>query len=142
MNDFRRPFQRPSQAVQGDDTPRPVPESNLRWRDLPVSRYAVWHRTEERWRFFEVTRPDKGKWLGWTFIRELSGENRIKIDPKDIPLILGYIEAHTAKAMTDYGKQSNTCSRCHRELTDPVSIKRGIGPDCAELNSAEYGLKF
>ena len=25
-----------------------------------------------------------------------------------------------------------TCSSCGRELTDPESIERGVGPDCAE----------
>lgn len=27
---------------------------------------------------------------------------------------------------------SGVCSRCHRELTDPESIARGLGPVCAE----------
>lgn len=24
----------------------------------------------------------------------------------------------------------NTCNRCGKELTDPVSVRRGIGPEC------------
>jgi len=31
-----------------------------------------------------------------------------------------------------HGKQTGKCSCCGRELTDPVSIERGIGPICAE----------
>lgn len=31
------------------------------------------------------------------------------------------------------------CSRCHRELTDPTSIKAGIGPICAAKLAAEQG---
>jgi hypothetical protein len=31
-----------------------------------------------------------------------------------------------------YGKVSGECSCCGRELTDPRSIERGIGPICAE----------
>lgn len=27
----------------------------------------------------------------------------------------------------------NKCGRCNRPLTDPVSIKRGIGPECIKL---------
>ena len=29
------------------------------------------------------------------------------------------------------------CSRCHRPLTDPVSIRRGIGPECATLQGKD-----
>ncbi|HEY1187923.1 MAG TPA: DUF6011 domain-containing protein [Gemmata sp.] len=29
------------------------------------------------------------------------------------------------------------CARCRRQLTDPVSIDRGIGPDCYEMMCAE-----
>jgi hypothetical protein len=28
------------------------------------------------------------------------------------------------------GRLCGQCCRCWRELTDPVSIERGIGPDC------------
>lgn len=28
-------------------------------------------------------------------------------------------------------QESCTCIRCNRELTDPVSIERGVGPECA-----------
>jgi len=31
-----------------------------------------------------------------------------------------------------HGKRTGACSICARELTDPVSIERGIGPICAE----------
>ena len=30
-----------------------------------------------------------------------------------------------------YGRQTGSCSCCGRELTDPVSVERGIGPICA-----------
>lgn len=35
-------------------------------------------------------------------------------------------------AAIKYGKVSGECSCCGRELTDPQSIQRGIGPICAE----------
>ena len=31
-----------------------------------------------------------------------------------------------------YGRQTGACACCGRELTDPASIERGIGPICAE----------
>jgi Family of unknown function (DUF6011) len=30
------------------------------------------------------------------------------------------------------GRLSGHCFKCFRELTDPVSLERGIGPDCLE----------
>jgi hypothetical protein len=35
-------------------------------------------------------------------------------------------------AAVAYGRRSGSCSCCGRELTDPVSVERGIGPICAE----------
>ena len=31
-----------------------------------------------------------------------------------------------------YGKEFGQCAVCGRELSDPVSIERGIGPICAD----------
>ena len=47
--------------------------------------------------------------------------------------------AEVARVLTDpmgeavaHGKRTGSCAICARELTDPVSIARGIGPICAE----------
>jgi hypothetical protein len=32
-----------------------------------------------------------------------------------------------------YAVKSSRCSRCHRTLTVPASLHRGVGPDCAEI---------
>lgn len=37
-----------------------------------------------------------------------------------------------AQAAIAYGKKFGCCSVCNRELSDPVSIERGIGPICAD----------
>lgn len=37
-----------------------------------------------------------------------------------------------AQAAVAYGKKFGLCSVCGRELSDPVSIERGIGPICAD----------
>ena len=37
-----------------------------------------------------------------------------------------------ANAAVAYGKKYGSCAVCNRELTDPVSIERGIGPICAD----------
>jgi hypothetical protein len=42
------------------------------------------------------------------------------------------IEADPMAAAAEYGILTGRCGCCSRELTDPVSIERGIGPICAE----------
>lgn len=38
-----------------------------------------------------------------------------------------------AQGMAFYGIRTGRCGRCGRRLTDPESIRRGIGPECAAL---------
>ena len=42
------------------------------------------------------------------------------------------IEADPEAAAVLHGRVSGRCSICNRDLTDPESIERGIGPICAE----------
>jgi len=42
------------------------------------------------------------------------------------------IAADPAGEAVRYGRETGSCCCCGRELTDPVSIKAGIGPICAE----------
>jgi hypothetical protein len=44
--------------------------------------------------------------------------------------ILAEIEANPLGTAMKYGKLSGRCCMCGRDLTDPVSIERGIGPIC------------
>lgn len=37
----------------------------------------------------------------------------------------------------DYAHLTGKCWRCNRELTDPISVKHGIGPDCAKALGLE-----
>lgn len=41
-----------------------------------------------------------------------------------------------------YAKQAQECWRCSRDLTDPVSIDLGIGPDCRKQVSDSHGVVF
>jgi len=55
-----------------------------------------------------------------------------KIDAKLVEADLLRIEADPEAAAVLHGKASGRCAICSRDLTDPVSIERGIGPICAE----------
>jgi hypothetical protein len=50
----------------------------------------------------------------------------------DIKEVLIAASGDPLTAAIRYGKVSGECSCCGRELTDPRSIERGIGPICAE----------
>lgn len=44
--------------------------------------------------------------------------------------LLAEFEADPLEAARKFGKLAGRCCSCGRELTDPVSIERGIGPTC------------
>lgn len=41
------------------------------------------------------------------------------------------VAANPAEAARAYGLSTGTCGLCGRELTDPISVKHGVGPVCA-----------
>jgi hypothetical protein len=56
---------------------------------------------------------------------------RLGVDLQDVSRALLEIEADPERAAVLHGKASGNCSICGRDLTDPESIERGIGPICA-----------
>jgi hypothetical protein len=61
----------------------------------------------------------------------LSIYGRPGIDMQAVLDALLLIEADPEAAAALHGKLSGRCSVCSRDLTDPESIERGIGPTCA-----------
>lgn len=51
-----------------------------------------------------------------------------------IPIIQLFVRNsnHLSRLQINYGLETGECSICGRELTDPTSIKRGIGPICVK----------
>lgn len=90
--------------------------------------------------FLAVDRPTKGKWDGWTFVRRYLGGQ----GPADklgsarphaayhgaAPDVLATVVADPKAAMKAFADELGVCAKCHRDLTDPVSRERGIGPEC------------
>ena len=49
--------------------------------------------------------------------------------------LLGFarkVTFETTKHIVEFGQWSEKCACCHRKLTDPESIERGVGPVCAK----------
>ncbi|QKC89979.1 hypothetical protein EB230_17370 [Mesorhizobium sp. NZP2234] len=57
-------------------------------------------------------------------------EARREAAPDTLALLCA-IATDPMKAATDYGRSTGECGCCGRELTDPESVKAGIGPICA-----------
>jgi hypothetical protein len=79
--------------------------------------------------------PDTGKNPGALYVKNKAGEYLGKIvgttySGKPAPG-LSEIAADPKGAAVKYGMQSGTCSCCGKELSDPVSLRNGIGPVCA-----------
>jgi len=49
---------------------------------------------------------------------------------EEIKKLLAEVEINPLEAAMRHGRLSGRCSMCGRDLTDPVSIERGIGPIC------------
>jgi Family of unknown function (DUF6011) len=86
--------------------------------------------------------PATGKNPGAVYVKDRAGEYLGKVlnggfmgtrsvTPEVSASIAG-VMADPASAAIAYGKRWGKCSICNRDLTDPESIERGIGPVCAE----------
>lgn len=100
--------------------------------NIPAGNYAIrWD--EDTIEFYKVDRPTKGKWEGYTFVSQRSGDNQIPIrDRQRRTMILNEISRDPKAAAVLYGKELGICSVCNHTLTDPDSIANGIGPVCAK----------
>lgn len=89
--------------------------------------------------------PDHGRNAGALYIKR-DGEYQGKITDSRFYAVrsadectadaIKTIAADPEAAAVRYGRLAGSCSCCGRELTNPVSIERGIGPICAD----KYGL--
>lgn len=80
--------------------------------------------------FYRVDRPTKGRWVGYTFVKEvIGGQGAHRVARGDVKGILARILDDT-EAGPRYGQEIGRCYVCNRLLTDEESRRLGIGPDC------------
>lgn len=102
--------------------------------DAKAGRYCLLNPDTGLRRFYQVDRPDQGRWEGFTFLRELhiggsdNGARNVRGHAEKAKT-LGAIYADP-DALARYGQETGTCGACGKTLTDPESVKRGIGPVC------------
>ena len=128
-------FNAPSFDAEGNfinPEPEPAPEPDA---GVSAGRYCtINHQTGER-HFYQVDRPQEGRWAGYIFLRELhthhpNGDRSIR-DKEERLLVLDTI-AEDSESLARYGKETGKCGVCHRTLTDPLSVEIGLGPVCRE----------
>lgn len=105
--------------------------AQLGMTQLPAGNYAMKWLATGQVHFFRVSYGNpRGRWAGYTFLEELSGDNRIKIrDAQKRAEIINAICCDPLGYLALYGKEIGKCGVCGRTLTSEWRL-RGIGPEC------------
>jgi hypothetical protein len=93
---------------------------------VPAGRYAVEH--DGVLRFYLVSKNDAGT---RTFVKRYVSDSLVRVNAGEQVAALRKIEADLTEARMTYARETTRCFTCGRRLTDPESMERGQGPDCA-----------
>lgn len=114
-------------AEQRRTQPVPAPKQAVA---IPAGHYALRNSDDHKVYFFQVDKPETGRWAGWTFVKRMSGDNLVRVERTEAAQILRAIEADPVAAVALYGHEKKVCGVCHKRLTDEASRTLGIGPVC------------
>jgi hypothetical protein len=81
--------------------------------------------------FFQVSRPQDGKYKGFTFLSEQASDEFFPVKGARKASILADIAQDPQAAGKAYADEIGNCYKCNRTLTDEVSRSLGVGPTCA-----------
>lgn len=120
----------------------PSRESNpgrMTW-DFPAGYYAIPGQDGRPLDFYRVDKPEKGNWVGWTFVKMVvGGKSDVSIrDRSRIRRVLEAIQRDSARAAWLYGTEIGNCDKCNTHLTDAVSRQHGRGPECRKKYGPGY----
>jgi hypothetical protein len=103
---------------------------------IPAGRYAIVTPDElgqvDEIRFYEVDRPERGKWAGAVFVSQHSGPDSWPVRGSAKASVLQSISLDPAGACALYGREIGSCGVCGLRLTNEESRRLGIGPVCRE----------
>lgn len=103
-------------------------------RKLDQGYYAVVDPADNVLKFYQVRKPTQGKWIGWTFLNQVSGDNRLPVkDRVERERIFTEIEKDQLGALKRFGQEIGQCGHCRKQLTDADSRQFGIGPVCRKV---------
>lgn len=93
--------------------------------------YAVTDPQDNLLKFYHVQTPNKGKWSGYVFLKQVSGENKFPVrDKNKREEIFKEILKDAMGALRRFGIEIGQCGHCRKQLTDDISRSFGIGPVC------------
>lgn len=107
-----------------------------RFEEVPDGRYALRFPADDLnpIHFYSVRTSDFGNvWDGYQAVKRHSSDERYRVHGEQRIFVLKQIiEAGPRESAELFGRETNHCGVCGRELTREDSRARGIGPDCAE----------
>lgn len=137
IDDLMKCYDKPRPSAPSPE--RPAAPTNSPARRIPASRipagrYAL-TGADGTTDFYSVDKPTEGKWTGYTFVNlirsSIRADGRFAQRGAAGQAILARIEAAGPReSMARYGHEIGSCGMCNRTLTDPESIRLGIGPIC------------
>jgi len=72
------------------------------------------------------------RWFGFTFVDHIVSETTYPVKGASKAKVLQAIAHDPAEASRRYGRETQTCGVCHRNLTNDESRAAGIGPRCRD----------
>lgn len=75
---------------------------------------------------------ENSKWFGFTFVDHIVSETTYPVKGASKAKVLQAIAHDPAEASRRFGRETQTCGVCHRNLTNDDSRAAGIGPKCQE----------
>lgn len=112
--------------------PNPTPRTSDIAASVPEGRYAI-RNDEGVVKFYEVDKPEQGRWAGYTFVSVRASDERHPIRNRESRnAILEAIAEDPQAASSLFGQELGVCGVCGRTLTDETSRAYGIGPVCRE----------
>lgn len=107
------------------------PQSKSNWivpATIGDGRYAIVVNNE--WRFFRIVTRDNGK----RYVQKVLGSpgdfRYVRVSAAEWHMAVNGIATDPALWLMAFGQQVGACGMCGSPLTDPESIRLGIGPVC------------
>jgi hypothetical protein len=104
---------------------------------VPEGKYAIkWTNILEPYiEFYQVDKPDEGRWKGYTFVKRLIGApGNFRQEPVRGPaateVLRSIVRAGTEESSKLFGQEIGVCGICSSPLTNDESRTYGIGPIC------------
>lgn len=120
------------------------PRPNDAWPMVPAGKYVIKGRDGISM-YYEVSKPESGRWAGFSFLSQLTGRpgdwGRTKVRDQKQDTVMRAIAADVVGAARAFGDKFCICGRCESPLTNIRSRAAGFGATCAKKLGWPYPSK-